>query len=508
MKTPRLLTTTSALPNLFAALTGLTAAPLAALLFLTTLAALTAPTVTVRAQTLTPVTRFHPGQNPRAPYFDELLSGFLQSASPAIPGGFLQMPFVGTPVWVYVGEKDTTQFMAYASGYEMAEAQPPGKCRARLTRYNIRAELTEHPAFLEQLYTYPDTTAEKGFLIDLDHALSGPGCEDMDVVFIDKRTIRAHRRTAVAGNTSQPDLYYYARFSHPFTTWNVRRERVTLENGQKESRCKVAFTFPLKPGEQLKVISAVSALSTNEAYACVEGHRLATPFSDKRKPLPPRDDTPLLAQNEGGTPSGSASRRHGGTSTSRSKTGGRPATGKPEPASPYAFIEITTRQAPLQAAFHAAMNRLISLPAMKGVTQADDFLQRLAALYPAAEPAPDALATDTLLRSMAQSMLKGESQQVDATAQAAWYVFNAIGFRPVRQSPGTWQVVRPVFNIVTLHVGRGRRFMLHTKRNLPSRPIVGRATLQGTPLPAGLTFTHEQLVRGGIMEITCSEANL
>ena len=42
MKTPRLLTTTSALPDLFAALTGLTAAPLAALLFLTTLAALTA----------------------------------------------------------------------------------------------------------------------------------------------------------------------------------------------------------------------------------------------------------------------------------------------------------------------------------------------------------------------------------------------------------------------------------------------------------------------------------
>lgn len=502
MKTLRHLTPTAVLAVLT---TVPTAALLAALLFLMPL---TVPTATVQAQNLTPVTRFHAGQNPNAPYFDELLSGFLQSASPNIPGGFLQMPFVGNPVWVYVGEKDSTQFMAYASGYEFAEGLPPGKCRARLTRYDIRAELTEHPAFLEQLYTYPDTTAEKGFLIDLDHALSGPGCEDMDVVFIDKRTIRAHRRTAVAGNAAQPDLYYYARFSHPFTTWNVRRERVTLENGQKESRCKVAFTFPLKPGEQLKVISAVSALSTNEAYACVEGHRPATPFSDKRKPLPPRDYTPLLAQNEGGSPSGPASRRHGGTSASRSKTGGRTQAGKTAPASPYAFIEITTRQAPLQAAFHAAMNRLISLPAMKGVTQADDFLQRLAALYPAAEPAPDALATDSLLRSMAQSMLKGENEQADATAQAAWYVFNAIGFRPVRQSAGTWQVVRPVFNIVTLHVGRGRRFILHTKRNLPSRPLVGRATLQGNPLPVGLTFTHEQLVRGGIMEITCSEANL
>ena len=49
------------------------------------------------------------------------------------------MPFVGNPVWVYVGEKDSTQFMAYASGYEFAEGLPPGKCRARLTRYDIRA---------------------------------------------------------------------------------------------------------------------------------------------------------------------------------------------------------------------------------------------------------------------------------------------------------------------------------------------------------------------------------
>ena len=79
-----------------------------------------------------PIVRLHTADSPYAPYDDSLLSGFLQSGGRPLQSGFLQIPFVGDPVWVYVGEKDSTQFMAYSSGYQVLPAAAPSRfCRHR-----------------------------------------------------------------------------------------------------------------------------------------------------------------------------------------------------------------------------------------------------------------------------------------------------------------------------------------------------------------------------------------
>lgn len=253
-------------------------------------------------QSLEPVTRFFPPKGEYDFYDGCFMSGFLQAATPQRNSekkhdGFLQMPFTGEPLLVYVGEKDSTQFTAYASGYKM-QGQPLScdTCRVTLTRYGVRACLVSHPAYVEQTYLFPDTTASKGFLIDIDHALSGMGDEDMDIVFVDKQNIHAYKRS-LAGTADSPQLYYFAHFSVPFDTWNIRRERVTLENGQKEARCKVAFTFNLSPGEPLIVHSSVSAKSTDEAFSQIPSQPSIRHFDDTRHSAPATPDTRLLVQS-------------------------------------------------------------------------------------------------------------------------------------------------------------------------------------------------------------------
>lgn len=232
------------------------------------------------AQEVNPVTRFHTYGSPYVDYNDNFFSGFMQSADSRQKGGFLQMPFIGNPVLVYIGEKDSTQFMAYASGYEFQQRHPEtGHYAVDITRYGVHVETESTPTTLIQRFTFPDTTAVKGFLLDIDNSGSGKGNEDMNVYFIDKRTIRAYKRGNDDGSAGQ---YYYARFSHPFDSWNVRRERVTLSDGRKEARCKAAFTFPLKQGEQLIVRSSVSSVSSDLAYTRVEGKAPGHHFDDKR----------------------------------------------------------------------------------------------------------------------------------------------------------------------------------------------------------------------------------
>lgn len=471
-------------------------------------------TLSAAAQSLLPVTRFFPPRGGSELYADEFLSGFLQSARPPQGcdtlrvNGFLQMPFIGDPLLVYIGEKDSTQFTAYATSYQFRERRPDLGCyAAHLYRYGIEAQLTARPAYVEQTYHYPDTTAVKGFLLDIDHALSGEANEDMDVVFIDRQSIRAWKRSREAGGQT-PQLYYYAHFSVPFDTWNIRRERVSLENGRKESRCKAAFTFKRLPGDSLRVLSAVSALSSNDAYACVRGHRPARLFDDTpRRPIPPADDR-LLAQQ---TSSSAATRIQTGA-----KRGTQPASSPARAADGLQSLkenlfDISTRDASLRTAFFAALAQLRSRPELQRCTNAADFLQKLAPLHPASGllADADAQATDSLLRHYAAGVFRGggdggtESPD-EATARAAWFVFNAIGFRPDAQTGG-YRLVRPAFNVATLLLPRDRRLTLYVRRASPSRCRITAATLQGSPLPASLTFAHDRLVRGGILDVKMDE---
>ena len=409
------------------------------------------------------------------------------------------MPFVGVNKLVYVSEKDSTQFTAYASGY-IFEERAPQNYQLRYTRYDITANIAAMPAYCVQRYAYPDTTAEKGFLVDIDNAMTGAANEDMDIVFIDKSPIRAYKRSTL-NSSNAPALYYVAHFSPPFNKWNVRREVVRTENGQREQRCKAAFVFALKPGEELTVQSAVSAVSTDGAYAAIGKPLAKRHFSDLRKAQPQlsTNGQPLTAQRQ--TQASRTTKCPTTAATSRPAQSNSSMTAAS--TLPVRYIEISTRDAQMQAAFAAALSQLMHNANCRKAANAAELLNAIAPLYncDATNTDDNAVRTDSLLRQYAQSLFTGQSGNLSDT-QAAWFVFNAMGLVPHNDNgQDGYKLVRPLFNVVTLHLPRGRRLILHTKNNNRQNLYIAQAKLMHQPLKNDQYLTHTQLLKGGVLEI-------
>lgn len=482
-----------------------------------------------KAQMVHPITRFHATDSPYTTYRNNFLSGFMQLAPQAAAkdslNGFLQVPILGRPVWVYVGEKDSTQFMAYASSYRDLKLTADS-ISVMLTRYGIQAKLEERGGVLVQHYAYPDTTAEKAFLLDVDHVLGGASNEDMDIKMVDRRNIRAYKR----GYDSQdPQLYYYAHFSHPYESYNIRRERVTLDNGQKESRVKAVFSFLLKDGEELTVTSAVSERNADEAYALVEGHRPAQSFKDQRKPRP-QEERPALADNRTNHPqvataSVSAAREQS-TSTRTANAASQPQRTSASQRQPRNssvpsrvkssalpdHIVVETREAPLRAAFYTALDRLLQLPSFRNVRTANEFLDKvqiLASASPLSSEENNPAQTDSILRQFAAGCMSGESMKDDNNGHmAAAFILESMGLRPVSAQAShaegndkAYILQRPLFNVVTIYFPFDRRFILHTKSNSPANMKVLNASWNGTKLTIPATITHSTLLKGGVMTV-------
>lgn len=467
------------------------------------------------AQQLAPATRLHEKNSPYTFYNNNFLSGFLQNASQQrLSDGFLQIPFVGDPLLIYVGEKDSTQFMAYASGYTL-EKTNDDTYQVDYTRYHVQASLQNMPGYCVQKYQFPDTVADKGFLLDIDNAGWGSQNEDMDVVFVDKQTIRAYKRSRQS-NSGVPELFYVAHFSHPFNKWNVRREVVRLDNGEREHRCKAAFMFDLRAGEALTVTSAVSALSTDAAFAQLQLNGAKRHFNDQRKPTPKAEPTaPLLAQNSAKTTVTNRAKVvtkqvAKSTATQKSQASTQPvqvATTNNHLAATYQpvkWLELSTRKAELQAAFTAALKQLLQSDAKaKRAVDALGFIDAITPYYQRCEAKAeqgDVVQTDSLLRHHAQSLFTGQPM---SNEQAAWFVLNALGFVPCGEMVPAqlFRLERPLFNVATLYLPRTRRFILHTKNNTSRNLHIKQATLMHQPLNADYTFSREQLAKGGVMEV-------
>ncbi len=503
------------------------------LLILTALLPLLLPvTAEAQRQTLVPLTRLHRDNSPYAAYHDGLCSGLLQgtaetagrsvtpengNAAGAATGGivgdgvdgFLQMPVVGKPLLIYIGEKDSTQYMAYASGYRFTERDDTlARYALFLPRYGVTAKAETHAGFVAQRFVYPDTVAEKGFLLDIDNAAGAAGNSDVDISFIDRQTIRAHKRGDSGGT---PGLYYYARFSHPYSGYNVRREKVTLRDGTVTPRCRAVFYFDLARGEELSVYSAVSPQSSNAAYALVEGKAPARPLNDARKTQTAAPKNALAARtgksarsssaNGAGkradTGTGGTTSRHPASIKTSVHTGS--AAAKAGDDTPFAFLEVSTPRAELRTALHASLARLALLPDFRKVATGADFLTTLAAHCPAAQgDAISPAALDSALTAYAASCMKDGTAADKDGSRAAWYTLNAIGFAPV--TPDTLRLARPLFNVARLQLGGGRSLVLHTKNNSPANRRATRVRLNGSPVADGGTLPLARLLRGGIVE--------
>ena len=454
------------------------------------------------AQNLFPVTRFHAKESKYVTYENDYLSGFMQNAGGNSQIGFLQSPFVGRPVWVYIGEKDSTQFTAYASGYENLQLHhETGEYSAEFTRYGVKANIYAKGRVATQHYLFPDTIAEKGFLIDVDNFLSGASNEDMDLRFVDHQTIRAYKRSFDPASDT-PELYYYARFSHRFDSYNVRRERVTLADGSKEYRVKAAFTFVLAPNEELVVRSAVSNKSTDEAYALVEGSRPAKHFSDARKPRPIEDDRLLAGTGRTNQPDKPSTFLKGGVDTAKPDIKKEPSEAASQRQGLSDHIEIETLEAPLRATFYAALEYVLSLPSFKDVSTVPELLDKLSAIYSeefSAEVGEEEL--DSLIRAYAEAGIAESIGQDDPKGiKAVWFLLNSIGLCP-EEMEGEMHFVlrRPLFNVVTFFYPDDRRFILHVKSNSKQNCRVRSAWFGGSALELPATISREAMLRGGIL---------
>ncbi|MGM9693704.1 MAG: glycoside hydrolase domain-containing protein [Alloprevotella sp.] len=460
-----------------------------------------------------PIVRLHAADSPFAPYDDSLLSGFLQSGGRPLQSGFLQIPFVGDPVWIYVGEKDSTQFMAYSSGFQVLPAAAPTRSYSYLLeRYGVRADITTSPTRWVQRYTFPDTLADKGFLIDIDHSATGAGCEDMDFYFVDRRTVEAHKR-GYADSPQQPDEFYYARFSHTFKTFNIRREKVKLADGTSEARCKAAFTFDLKPGEVLTVESSVSSVSAAQACLQLTGANPPRSLAQARKkrpaPVPEYVASNTSSSKTSSTQPPVKPRVNPKKPVDRTLKPPRPTTAvaAAEQKDPWSdVLEVGTVDASLRAAFFTALGQLRgAYSEINRKADAAPLLKLLLERYPQdLHPQADAAATDSLLRSYARNLLHGKAADGTAftNAHALWFVANAIGFRPAEN--GEVAIVRPLFNVVTLHYTGGRRLVFHTRGNTPQRQRVTRPRWNGAALPAPAIASSE-LLKGGILQVNCEK---
>ncbi len=455
-----------------------------------------------------PVTRFFPSRGKYDFYDDNLLSGFLQRSSQQSRGigggGFLQLGVTGDPLLVYVGEKDSTQYTAYASAYRFVLRDPAHERFAvELPRYGVTMHLSEADNRLRQVCYYPDTTATKGFLLDIDQG-GAPAAltelEDMDVWLVDRQSLRARRRVLTAGGDGIVSAaYYYARFSHPIDTWTLRRERVTLTSGQKVARVKAALTFKLGVGDSLVVTSAVSDRATDEAYAWVSGRSPQRPFDDA---MPPRRD--LALNSSAASDKAPAARGQGGGLPSRNAVRAAAPSARTASADPFArWLEVSTTDAALKTAFYAALSQLSAQPALRKARTADELLSLLARHYPAgADTLTDAARLDSLVRSRSREVFSAEVGTLAARRAAqAWFVMNVLGLRPEPGVAGAYRIVRPFFNVVILQLPRGRRLTYYNKNNAPARPYVTSVALRHQPLVAPYVLLPSQLLGGGIMEI-------
>lgn len=193
-------------------------------------------------------------------YGDSVINGFahtrLSGTGCADFGDFLLMPTVGEQDITYVGEKEDKNHCAYASPFShAAEKAEPGYYSVFLSRYGVQAELTATERTALHRYTFP-ANSKSGFILDLDYAIQEQTNQIMDVEVLNDTTIRAYKRNVWWAY--QQDIYFYARFSKPFTAQVVRD---TVKTGAKEEpRCKLLLNFATTEGEQVLVKAAVSSV--------------------------------------------------------------------------------------------------------------------------------------------------------------------------------------------------------------------------------------------------------
>lgn len=94
----------------------------------------------------------------------------------------------------------------------------------------------------------------------------------------------------------------------------------------------------------------------------------------------------------------------------------------------------------------------------------------------------------------------------DCGQMSAWYVFSAMGFYPVDPVSGVYYLGTPLFAESVIALPGGKTFTIRAKGLSDSARYIKSATLNGKPLE-GNTFTHSQLLEGGVLELEMTDTH-
>jgi predicted alpha-1,2-mannosidase len=94
----------------------------------------------------------------------------------------------------------------------------------------------------------------------------------------------------------------------------------------------------------------------------------------------------------------------------------------------------------------------------------------------------------------------GLSGNDDAGQMSAWYVFAAMGFYPVNPVSTEYTLCSPLFDRITLKVGRGKTFEIIVHKSSGNSMFIQKSAWNGKPFNKYF-ITHQMIVEGGRLEL-------
>lgn len=106
-----------------------------------------------------------------------------------------------------------------------------------------------------------------------------------------------------------------------------------------------------------------------------------------------------------------------------------------------------------------------------------------------------------VMNKLYNSSSKGYCGDEDNGQTSAWYVFSAMGFYPVCPGVPQYAIGSPLFNKITLHLPKGKKFVVSAENNAEGYPYISKALLNGKDFTKNY-LKHEELTKGGELKLS------
>lgn len=103
---------------------------------------------------------------------------------------------------------------------------------------------------------------------------------------------------------------------------------------------------------------------------------------------------------------------------------------------------------------------------------------------------------DRILRTLYHNAPDGLSGNEDVGQMSAWYVLSSMGFYSFCPGRPVYEIGRPLFDKVTIHLKNGKNFVIHAKHNDVKNKYIRSMKLNGEELKEP-RFSHFDLMEGG-----------